>query len=86
MNLYFQNCCLCLCTNGRVWNSNIKDFLSYAPLKYITLTINTSDKRKYPLIYNSYKTLEDIDNLWDHQINIIKQCVKLVIKIKVNTV
>ena len=83
---YFPQMYLCMCTNGSVYNSDTQWLLNQPILRYITLTVNTMDSDKYPLIYRRYCNPEIPRDMLDNQLKIIHKCVKNKIKVKVNTI
>ena len=83
---YFPDKYLCMCTNGSVYNDDVRWLLEQRILRYITLTINTMQTEKYPLIYRKYRSQFIKRDMLDNQLRIIQTCVDNGIKIKVNTV
>lgn len=86
MKEYYPDYYLCICTNGSIWNTDVQWLLKQPLLRYITLTINTIDMEKYPVLYQRYRDLAVHRDMWENQLRIIRECTANGIKVKINTV
>ena len=86
MHKYFPQKYLCLCTNGSIYNHDTEWLLNQSILRYITLTVNTMDIGKYPLIYRRYRDSSVPRDMLENQLKIIRKCVNNKVKVKVNSV
>lgn len=77
----FPDIHLCLSTNGYALPENI-DLIEELGIKYITVTINTLNKKTAEKIYKNC----DVELLLENQINGIISLIKLGVCVKVNTV
>lgn len=82
----FPDTYLCICTNGSVYNADVQWLLEQKVLRYITLTVNTMDPGKYPLIYGRYKDPAVPRDMWENQRRILSACRENGVKVKINTV